>query len=690
MVARIFSVVSILSDPRVVVFFSAALYFLLEFMAGKWLLPIFGGSWAVWLTVLSFFTTMLLCGYLYAYQLLKSQPRTQRVVHRTMVMLSAAAVIALTIFAVNGVPVPHAIGIGNSAPALEILGLLTLLCALPALVLASTSTLMQRWHYKNEHTYQLYRFSNLGSFAGLLGYPLVYEWLFSVPTQFMLWGGAVLVFFAVLTYITMQAAPAVAPAALPRTHAAHRGAWVQWALLAAFPAALMAATTAQITHVVAPVPLLWMIPLGLYLLSYVYAFSQRRVGFFMYAAFIGLSLLALFLLDAGVMQYLGRLLVYLALLFVASTIVHRTLFNMRPDEHGLARFYVALALGGALGTSVVSFLAPVVFNELWEYPIVVATAVLLSGALFAYRYVVYAGVWAARAIAVVVCVFALYQLWAFGEANLGYTGVERNFYGITTVIETGVYTTLLHEQTVHGKQLVDKPHLPTAYFTIHSAVGRLFGYQRVIGHPGEPLSVGVVGLGVGTVAAYCNEGDTFVFFEIDPRIERIAREHFTYLAQCPQAYVKIGDGRRLLEQEHASGSALRYDILMLDAFNDDTVPAHLVTKEALQLYLSLLKHDDSVIVFQASNRYLALPKLMVALAQDAGLSAIVMEGDVSMDEASLPSTYVLMSKSDTVFKRELFTQGSVPLPKNLVRPWSDAYSNIVPLLAIPAAIGAWF
>lgn len=267
-----------LTQPAVVVFVSATLYFLLEFMAGKWLLPIFGGSWAVWLTVLSFFTTMLLLGYLYAHWLLRCGAHMQRVVHRTMVLLSAVGVVGLLIFASVGAPVPPSIGLGGAAPALEILGLLTLLCGLPALVLASTSTLIQRWYYTSKDTYRLYRFSNLGSFVGLLGYPLLYEWLFSVPTQFVLWCVATVVFFAMLWYVASTHA---LPEPIPqhtKIATGTRGSWFAWVLLALFPAALMAATTAQITHVIAPVPLLWMIPLGLYLLSYVVAFSTGTLA----------------------------------------------------------------------------------------------------------------------------------------------------------------------------------------------------------------------------------------------------------------------------------------------------------------------------------------------------------------------------------------------------------------------------
>ncbi|MBP9669685.1 MAG: fused MFS/spermidine synthase, partial [Candidatus Pacebacteria bacterium] len=516
---------------------------------------------------------------------------------------------------------------------------------------------------------------------GLLSYPFVVEPLLSVRTQALIWA----IGFAVFVYFLRRY---IAGEATVETAVHHRvvPAWssrILWLTLAAFPALLMVATTAQITHVVAPIPLLWMVPLGLYLLSYVLAFSGRGGGTVVLALFVVSAAGALYLLDASVHVFLLRLFVYLPLLFLASLAIHAQLYRLRPEGNALSAFYLYVSLGGALGTLVVSFGAPLMFNELWEFPLAVFAALLISSGLLLYRLSARMSVWVPRVLMVAVVFGAGQFFYAFTQEHFGYPGVERNFYGITTVIDGGERVTLLHEQTVHGTQLKTDDRLPTAYFTLHSAIGRTFGYQRVLAHPDRPLSVGVIGLGAGTMAAYCLPGDTFVYYEIDRRMERIAREDFTYLSHCPGIEVRIGDGRRLMEQEVRAGQTEAYDILMVDAFNDDNIPAHLVTVEALDTYGKLLREEDSIIIFQTSNRYIKLAPLIISLAKERGYAAVVMEGDVSMDTASLTSQYVLLSKNKAVFNQKLFLDASVELPKYMPRPWTDTYSNILPLIAVP-------
>lgn len=675
------------SPPALVVFLNAALYFLLEFMAGKWLLPIFGGSWAVWLTVLSFFTTMLLAGYAYAHLLLKQHPHLQLRVHGALLLLALVSV-GVGVFAMGGDSwLVHFILELPLPAALHILLLLSLFFGIPAVALAATSTLVQSWTYTNKETYRLYAVSNIGSFVGLLGYPFFFEPLFTLTWQRVLWAlgflfGVGLLFFVMRTYRARQAAH--------REHVTVSYSMsTYWMLLAAFPALLMAATTAQITHVIAPVPLLWMIPLGLYLLSYVIAFSGRGQGIMVLMLAVVSAWGSLFLLDAGVSEFLLRLFVYGALLFFVALVCHAHLYRLRPSAVALSRFYLAAALGGALGTSFISFASPVLFRELWEFPLAVLVSVVGASALVVYRLLSNVSPWAARVLTIALIFVAGNTFYTFSNTAFGFEGVERNFYGITTVVEGDDRVSLYHEETLHGTQYKDpqQARFPTTYYALHSAVGRSFGYERVVAYPGEPLNIAVIGLGAGTIAAYCERNDTFVFYEIDERMERIARERFTYLAQCPHAEVRLGDARRTMEQEAKSGEAERYDIIFVDAFNDDSIPTHLLTREAIALYQSRMRRDDSIIAIHTSNRYLDLPPLVVALARDAGLAAVVMDsGGAENDVGGSSSEWVLLSKDTNVFTRPLFTEGSLPLPTRAMRLWSDSYSNILPLVRMDTPI----
>ncbi len=671
------------SSAEALIFSSAALYFLLEFIVGKYLLPIFGGSWAVWITVLSFFTVALLLGYVYAHWLTKRTVALQKKVHRTLLLVALVPAAVVGVAIMSGGSVPAFFGVGNLPPALEIILLLLCTVGIPAIALAATNTLVQHWSYENEGTYRLYALSNAGSFVGLLSYPFLVEPLFSVRVQAVLWVIAFVYFVYALRHFILNTATVKVVKAEHHTPV-HVSTRLTWLGLAAFPALLMVATTAQITHVVAPIPLLWMVPLGLYLLSYVLAFSGRGGGKVVMALFVLCAGGSLYLLDASVHVFMLRLFVYLPLLFVASLAIHALLYRLRPPGGALSSFYLYISLGGALGTLLVSFGAPIIFNELWEFPLAVFAAFLGACALLLYSVCAHLSSWVPRVLMVAVVFGAGQFFYAFTQEYFGFEGVERNFYGITTVVDGPDKVTLLHEQTVHGTQLKFDDRLPTAYFTLHSAIGRTFGYQRVVAHPDRPLSVGVIGLGAGTMAAYCRPGDTFVYYEIDARMERIARDDFTYLSHCPGIEVRIGDGRRLMEQEVAAGQVGTYDVLMVDAFNDDNIPAHLVTLEALDVYGTLLREKDSIIIFQASNRYIALAPLVIALAKERGYYAVVMEGDVSMDTASLTSQYVLLSKDPQVFNQKLFLEASVQLPKYLPTAWTDTYSNILPLLTVPS------
>jgi hypothetical protein len=681
----------------------ALLLFQVQFVLGKQVLPWFGGVPAVWSTCLVFFQTLLLGGYAYAHGLTRLPVRRQVAVHLVLLTLAAISLAARSF----GWPSPITPDdawkpLPEGAPVRQILGLLGAAVGLPYLLLASTGPLLQRWWaavWPDRSPYRLYALSNLGSLAGLLTYPFLVERLLAVPQQGWLWttlfigyGGATLA--AALTYARQgeadrQLRDTSASVAAP--------AWREqllWAWLAAAPAALLQSTTAWLTIDVAAVPLLWMAPLALYLVTFIVAFEYPKVyhrltwTMLLLVALAGAIAAAQADTDVSPAWHMGA---GLAVLLAAGMFCHGELGMRAPAPVHLTRFYLVVAAGGAAGSAATALLPPVLSTWVVEYPVSLFAVAL---AVFA----VYASAfrpadtprlpWWSRLLAVALVPtmvgLARFTIASGREQQSSVIVSSRNFFGWIRVRESeapggGTYRRLLHGNTVHGNQFREPPrrHQATTYYTTGSGVGQAVEWLRDFG-PGR-LHVGVVGLGAGTMASYAQAGDVFRFYEIDPQVVALSRGPepvFTYVADAAgEVRIVQGDARLSLERESDND----FDLLVLDAFSSDAVPAHLLTVEAFGLYARHLRDARSLLAVHISNRFLELEGIVRSGGATAGFSAVVVEHYPDGDGEE-STTWVLLARDGAVL--EAFGDPDAGGGEEVhVRPWTDAWSNIFDVIA---------
>ncbi|MEA2467491.1 MAG: hypothetical protein QOJ57_1617 [Thermoleophilaceae bacterium] len=684
-------------------FVGAALLFALEPMVGKFLLPPLGSTPAVWNTTVLFFQATLLAGYLYSH--LTSRLRAQKLVH---IAVLALGVVSLPIaVAADLTPSSH--------PVLWLLGLLAITAGLPFFALAANGPMLQRW-YGGRDPYFLFAASNAGSLVGLLAYPLVVEPHLSLHDQGWAWAAgygfaAVLV---VACAIAGRRAPAPDPVADAPPLAARRR--LTWLVLAFVPSSLMLGVTTYATRDLTPFPLLWVLPLAIYLLTFVVVFAPRsqpeklvRIGRILLP---GIAIVVVYTLAIGSQRPLWLLLpLHLVGLAVAALMCHARLAADRPAAAHLTEFYVWVALGGVLGGVFNAILAPIVFPGLIEYPLALVAALLLRPrppmnrpALleFFFRdprptkamdYVVPvllgAGVliglslvdgFNGRSVVIgLACGLSLNLSKRPIRLALALGGIllavtlsagqplerSRSFFGIYKVEQEGARHLLYDGTTVHGLQRVGSPE-PLEYYGRAGPAGQAFAGLR-------PRAVGASGLGAGAIACYGH----VTFLEIDPEVVRIARDPdlFTYLRDCP-ATVHVGDGRRLLDD-----SPERFELLVVDAFNSDAVPVHLITREALALYLS----RAPVVLFHISNRYLRLEGVLGNLARDAGLTCLDQTHHptpAQIDDGLATSKWAILARSPSdlgplATDRRWHRCGDNPG----ARVWTDDYSDLLSAIA---------
>ncbi|HSJ16258.1 MAG TPA: fused MFS/spermidine synthase [Longimicrobiales bacterium] len=704
-------------------FLAAALLFSLEPLVGKLLLPRLGGAPAVWNTCLLFFQAMLLAGYAYAhFGVRRLGVRRHARVHVVLVALSLAAL-------------PPALGAGEppveSSPVGWLLLQLLRAIGLPFLVISATAPLVQKWFSASEHPgardpYFLYAASNLGSLAGLLLYPLVLEPLLGLRMQARLWSLAYVAFAAVIALLALRARLPAADAAAGAAAAAGGGATrrgesvparaaLRWTMLAALPSALLLTVTGYVTTDVAPMPLLWLLPLGLYLLTFVVAFGARQPPGVpaLRAAQPALAVLLSAAILAG-FNPLWMVLVHLAVLGATAYLAHARLAAERPPPAQLTAFYVWLSVGGTLGGVFGVMLAPLLLMPELEYtllllagvllttgerttgPLTVRLAALLIGALGAGALL--AGMAGHPALGVAALVLLLVGLGrrqmvtpggitfmavvvVGGVAASGSSGVvarSRNFFGTLRVREYADRRELLHGRTVHGVQLTaaGQEETPTAYYGRAGPLGDVFGLL-----PAEPVGirVGVVGLGVGTTTCYARPGEAWDLFEIDPAVVALARDAalFTFLARCaPNVATIIGDGRRSL----AGLPEARYDLLVLDAFSSDAIPVHLLTLEAFQLFLERLQ-PDGVLAVHISNKYLDLAPVLGANAVRLGLHGRLRADNAAADRTRSSSVWAVLARPAGRLARLDATPGwRVLTAEARFRGWTDDHASLLPVL----------
>jgi hypothetical protein len=682
------------------IFIGAFLLFQVQPILGKFILPWFGGGPAVWTACMLFFQLVLLGGYTYSH-LLSSylSPRRQASLH-TVLLLVALAFMPI-------IPNPDWKPGGVEAPVLRILILLGITVGPAYLLLSSTGPLLQRWfsrHNPDRSPYRLYALSNFGSMLGLLTYPLVLEPLLGLRFQAWIWSACFGVFVLSsgwCAYGVYRAGPVACPTAPPTTTRPRLQQKLLWLGLSACGSLLLLATTNQMTQDIAPTPFLWVLPLILYLLSFIITFDNARwYDRRFWVPLFGICLLATgsVLLYGNRVNLLLQIASYAMTMFVGCIILHGELVRLKPEPRQLTEFYLFIAGGGALGGVSVSLLAPMVFNDYWEYNLgLLATIILFGCCLFrdnktSFRRGRRPWAWASAIAGIgVLAGYVGADLHAdFKDAIL----TKRNFYGVLSVYETGIGTEnwfrkLWHGNQIHGGQFLTSSlrRELTSYYSRISGLNVAIQYYSLLqesrDHAGVTrLHLGAVGLGVGTIAAYGNAGDRIRFYEINPDVIDLAHEQFYFLQDSPAAIEIVpGDARLSLETELDQGGSQDFDILILDAFNSDSVPIHLLTREAFDLYWQHMQ-PGGVIAVHISAFHLDLEPVVRALAHGSGKEALRVINPRDKAIHAGWSDWVLVTDNQE-FINNLQVRLRVSPQPAVQRPeivWTDDYSNLLQIL----------
>jgi SAM-dependent methyltransferase len=671
------------------IFVSAFLLFLVQPVMAKQILPWFGGSAAVWTTCLVFFQTALLAGYAYC----DLTARRMRPVAQVRLHI---ALLAVSLAVLPIVPDAHWKPGGSENPLWLILGLLIATIGLPYFLLSTTSPLIQHWLARarpGANPYRLFALSNFASLAALAGYPFLLEPWAPTHAQAIGWsvGYAVFVVLCALAgWMSLRSlrrsplvtridgvAAADAPGASEAPPTAARQ--ILWCALTATASILLLAVSNHITQNIASVPLLWIVPLTIYLTSFILCFDstrwyQRPTFLAMTAAALGV--MSWTLADARLTHELDlQIGVFCAGLFLACMFCHGEVVRLKPSPRYLTRFYLMISIGGAAGSVLVGIVAPLVLAAHFE----LAIGLVLCAALLVWQTrrepLVFPGL---GLVALLVSVIA--GIWATREFFQDTIVSARNFYGVLRVQEyrtdnTNDRRALIHGTIMHGTQYLAPAlrHEPTTYYTATSGVGRLFETL----HPRlEPMRIGVIGLGTGTLAAWGSKGDVFRFYDINPAVIGIAKHDFTYIADSEATIeTPLGDARLKLESEEPQ----HFDVLVVDAFSSDAIPVHLITSEAVALYKRHLA-PGGVIAFHVTNRFLNLAPVVAAIGQANGLRAIEIRDDGAATVASSSDWVLLSDNAELLAKPEIAEHGQPVGPQPGWRLWTDDYNNLVQVL----------
>ncbi len=697
------------------VFLSAFLLFLIQPLISRYILPWFGGTPATWSAAMLFFQTLLMAGYAYAHSLWQkptSHPKRRILLHACLV--GGALLLVTSAAVVWGQPLlpgadwkpPDA-----SLPILRVLIVLLVSVGLPYFVLSTSSPLLQKWSQllaAQRSPYRLYALSNLGSFLALACYPFLMEPFFTLQQQAWIWSGGFLIFVGLCAWLLVvvnQHSTQPGKSSQQDEHnevsvpdVPSRRQKLTWFILPAVSSILLLAVTNALTQDIAVIPFLWVLPLGIYLLSFSITFVDKSL----YRPvpviiLLGISLLLLGysfenILSIGIAT---QIILVSFFLLIATIFLHGELYKTRPHSQSLTSFYLWVSAGSVAGALFVNLVAPLLFSGYWELQLgMLACWVLVLILVIANRksshylgenqIVIYAWLF-------VMGLISIFAFEAFTASRAGALESRRNFYGVmrirsVTFGEDEVESNMLsHGATTHGYQFTDPSlsSVPTAYFGLDSGIGLAFT------HLAKPdtesgRKIGIVGLGIGTLAAYGQPGDHFLYYEINPQIIEFASGkggYFTYLQDtAAKNTIKEGDGRLLLEGSLEETGSERFDMLVLDAFSSDSIPVHLLTTEAFSLYMQHLK-PDGVLAVNVSNRYLDITPLIQKLGEINGLHMV----KVTSEEHSpytYPAVWMLLSSDQSLFNLPAIDSAASPLPVTAdhVREWTDSYSNLLPYL----------
>jgi len=659
------------------IFLGAFLLFLVQPIIAKQILPWFGGSAAVWATCMVFFQMVLLVGYAYAdFTTRRLTPKRQAILHVTLLVLSLLVLPITPDVAWK----PQ----GEENPSWRILGLLTLTIGLPYFILSTTSPLLQAWFARRFHIvpYRLFALSNLASLLALLAYPVAVEPWVTTYIQSIAWSVCYALFVALCAYAAVSSAraeslSAVAPVAETVAEPPPRPLrQLTWLMLAAMASFLLLAFTNHICQNVASLPFLWILPLSLYLATFILCFDHprwyRRNVFLLLAAVL-LPLMAWYSDSLNLKVVVPM---YLAGLFVCCMFCHGELTLLKPAPRYLTRYYLMISLGGAIGGLLVGLVAPYVLTGYFELAIgLIACALLLLYRTFRMAW------WAMLVSAGVVGATAYGAGKAVDYQIANSRIMMRNFYSVLKTRETEEPTpfrSLVHGGIMHGGQLMSPQYRlrPSSYFGTSSGYGRMFASL-----PDTPRKVGVIGLGAGSIIAYARKGDTFRFYEINPQVVDVANREFTFMQDTPaKIEVVLGDGRLSLEREPSQ----QFDVLAMDAFSGDSIPMHLLTRQAMEIYLRHLK-PGGVLAFQATNRFINIAPIVASLAAEFGLAAVLVtdfpENEEGPNYWTASTDQVLVTTNRKLLEadpiRSVATE--IPVPPGF-RVWTDDFNNLLRVL----------
>jgi SAM-dependent methyltransferase len=685
------------------------LLFQVQPLIGKYILPWFGGTPAVWTTCMLSFQVYLLVGYAYAHAIATwLTPRRQGILH---LVLLVASVLALPI-----IPSDAWKPMGDELPTWRILCLLAVTIGAPYLLLASTSPLIQSWFartYPGRSPYRLYALSNVGSLAALVTYPFVFEPTLRLGQQAWGWSVSYVVFAVLCGGCAVRAfrAGAEAPAGespTAKVQPAARPAFVDqllWIGLSACGSVLLLATTSQICQEVAVVPFLWVLPLSLYLITFIICFDHERwyrreiFGPLWVLAIAGACGMLIAGNELGIWLQIG---VFSVTMFIGCMVCHGEMVRLKPEPRYLTQFYLLIATGGALGGVFASLVAPVAFLGYWEYHIsLFAGFGLLLAAirrselksppkeLHGRAKIIYKGSWGAALLILALIAGSLIAI-AAKEINVAKVR-SRNFYGLLRVKlhedENGEYLSLVHGRINHGYQYIDadKRRWPTSYYGKDTGVGiairhhpRRNGDDSAL--PG--MRIGVIGLGTGTLATYGKPGDHIRFYDINPDVIRLAREQFSYWDDSEaEVDVVLGDARISLERALAKGQPEGFDVLVVDAFSSDAIPLHLLTRECFEVYWKHLK-PDGILAVHISNRMVNLQPVVRALAAEGGHEAVFVDTGDNDEKGVSSADWVLVTSNQEFLDDPAVREAITPWPEDSPEPfpWTDDFSNLFQVL----------
>jgi SAM-dependent methyltransferase len=676
---------------------SAFLLFQVQPVIAKIILPWFGGSAAVWTTCLLFFQMVLLLGYLYSHAVIRYlRPRVQMVLH---IGLLVASIAVLPIY-----PSTSWKPVGASEPTMQILGLLAVSIGLPYFLLSTTGPLLQAWYARRFHgamPYRLYALSNAGSMFALISYPALFEPTFTTHQQSGVWSWSFGVFIVLCAFTAFKSNQSVAN--MLKKPEAELGAasqavvpptgkiYLMWLLLPAVASVLLLAITNHLSQNVAAIPFLWVLPLSIYLLSFILCFEGE--GWYRRNPYLQLLAVAL-----GSMAYavsvdmtsnvpIKVMIPLFAMgLFTCCMVLHGELARLKPDPKYLTHFYLMMSAGGALGGLLVALLAPHFLNALYEMPVsLVFCAALVAYVLRQDLELKWIRRWPGVVVsAVLTLALAGYVGWQIKQMVSGSRVLVRNFYGGLKVKDSGdpgsleATRTLTHGTINHGEEYLNiaRRDLPTTYYGPNTGVGLAIREKQQAG----AVRIGVIGLGTGTTAAYGRLGDYIRYYEINPLVLELARKEFFYLADCKAKLdVAMGDARLSLEQELEDGHPQNFDVLAVDAFSSDSIPVHLLTKEAMDLYFRHLR-PDGILAVHISNRYLNLQPVLEGEVHATQKIARVVDTEDDDTQDVFGATWVLITSPATGFKGDLLSNSAPLDSKRTVRLWTDDYSNLFKIL----------